>query len=570
IQFSNNLCYSAAPLVPLKQYGAGRLAPTVQVVPIRESYQEGTASRAINKPEAEALVEFVVRCCSEERYKEKTMGVISLLGGAQARYIQDLLIQQIGPEEIQERRLHCGDAYAFQGDERDVILLSMVSAPNASIGTLSGRSYEQRFNVAASRAKEQMVLFHTAALADLSPSCLRRMLLAYCLNPQVVLEAAPSLELQQLRLASERSGARGAPPHPFESWFEVEVFCRIAERGYRVLPQHPVAGYRIDLLVEGMQGRMAVECDGDEWHGPERYESDMARQRQLERAGYPFWRVRGSVFYRDPDQAMADLWECLDQHHICAVADAEAVGSSHSLADAGHEQTQLPTAELNLVTVTAEADAPETAGQEPTPQSITTPAPGGRVAAASGSHKAPPAIRREFYMHWDARLLPDPRDSEIKLVAEGLTEIVRQEGPIVADRLYRLYARAAEIQKTGRHVGAGLAKALRYAQRSNMLAVAEIAPRGTEINQTVVRIQGAERIRMRSRGDRALEEIPLDEVAVVMQVLARNRTDLDEPETEALLRSTLDHYELTRMTTSVRAYLLAARSLIEREYRLVP
>jgi very-short-patch-repair endonuclease len=55
--------------------------------------------------------------------------------------------------------------------------------------------------------------------------------------------------------------------------------------------------YRIDLVVEGMQGRLAVECDGDQWHGPDRYEQDMARQRDLERAGWNFVRIRGGDFY---------------------------------------------------------------------------------------------------------------------------------------------------------------------------------------------------------------------------------------------------------------------------------
>src|SRR6202035_2031758 len=57
-----------------------------------------------------------------------------------------------------------------------------------------------------------------------------------------------------------------------------------------------------------MQGRLAVECDGDEWHGPERYEEDMARQRDLERAGWQFARIRGGDFYRDRARSTAPLW----------------------------------------------------------------------------------------------------------------------------------------------------------------------------------------------------------------------------------------------------------------------
>lgn len=49
------------------------------------------------------------------------------------------------------------------------------------------------------------------------------------------------------------------------------------------------AGKRIDLVIEGNQAQLAVECDGDFWHGPEQYEKDSERQRMLERCGWQFF-----------------------------------------------------------------------------------------------------------------------------------------------------------------------------------------------------------------------------------------------------------------------------------------
>lgn len=106
------------------------------------------------------------------------------------------------------------------------------------------------------------------------------------------------------------------PGTPFDSWFEVDVFFKIIDRGYRVLPQYPVNTKRIDLVVEGMRGRLAVECDGDEDHGIEQWEADQIRQRELERVKWVFWRVRGCDFYRDPDTALIELWETLDRLKI--------------------------------------------------------------------------------------------------------------------------------------------------------------------------------------------------------------------------------------------------------------
>ncbi len=56
-----------------------------------------------------------------------------------------------------------------------------------------------------------------------------------------------------------------------------------------------------------------MECDGDEWHGPEKFERDLARQQDLERVGWRFVRIRESEFYLDPDAALSPLWAKLDE-----------------------------------------------------------------------------------------------------------------------------------------------------------------------------------------------------------------------------------------------------------------
>ncbi|MDD2480412.1 MAG: DUF559 domain-containing protein, partial [Victivallaceae bacterium] len=106
------------------------------------------------------------------------------------------------------------------------------------------------------------------------------------------------------------------PPAPFDSWFEVDVALELLRKDFTVLAQHEVAGRRIDLVVEGGQARLAVECDGDHWHGADRYESDMQRQRQLERCGWEFFRVRESAFYSNKENALAGLWQALEDRGI--------------------------------------------------------------------------------------------------------------------------------------------------------------------------------------------------------------------------------------------------------------
>ncbi len=314
IRFSNDLCYSDTPLIPLRQYGPNRLPPLEHVF-VEGGYREGSNSSATNPPEAKAIVQRIAQMCDDSRYDGKTMGVVVLQGEAQARLIENQLLERLGAQKMERRRLVCGNPYSFQGDERDIMFLSLVAASNERIGPLTKAADERRFNVAASRARDQMILFHSVTCNDLSVSCLRRRLHDFFENtkPQQIAD----IERDELeRRAAQDNRCVVKPPAPFESWFEVDVALELLRRDFTVLSQYKVAGKRIDLVVEGGQARLGVECDGDNWHGADRYEDDMQRQRQLERCGWQFFRVRESAFYANKDDALARLWRVLEERGI--------------------------------------------------------------------------------------------------------------------------------------------------------------------------------------------------------------------------------------------------------------
>jgi very-short-patch-repair endonuclease len=99
-----------------------------------------------------------------------------------------------------------------------------------------------------------------------------------------------------------------------ESGFERDMMRWLVEKGYRVQPQVGALGFRIDLVVEGANGnRLAVECDGDRFHGPAQWRDDMRRQRVLERVGWRFWRCFASNFYRDRDGVLGELVDTLSR-----------------------------------------------------------------------------------------------------------------------------------------------------------------------------------------------------------------------------------------------------------------
>jgi very-short-patch-repair endonuclease/transcription elongation GreA/GreB family factor len=232
--------------------------------------------------------------------------VISLVGAEQAEHIRSRLSETIGEEIMQRHSILCGDSATFQGSERDIVFLSMV-ADSANKTALTMLRYEQRFNVAVSRARDRVVLVRSVRREELNPSDLKARLIAHFENPM------PELKEVEDALAV------------CESDFERDLMQRLLERGYHVRGQVGSIGYRIDMVVEGAgQRRLAVECDGDRFHGPEQWRQDMRRQRVLERVGWRFWRCFASSFYRDPDGALNDLLETLTQKGIEPLGDTQS------------------------------------------------------------------------------------------------------------------------------------------------------------------------------------------------------------------------------------------------------
>jgi very-short-patch-repair endonuclease len=308
VGFSNRIAYEpdGIPLVPVRQYGTDRLDP-IKTIYTAHGYEHGYAEK-VNPVEVDAVVDQIEKCLSDPRYDGKTFGVISLLGPAQAKAIEKKLLYRVSPEEWTARDLRCGDAADFQGSERDVMFLSMVASaePGRRLGALTQEQHLQRYNVAVSRAKDQLWLVHSLSASDVAnPQDLRRVLLDYCYG--VVgrpAKARPATVPEDVIVS------------PFDSLFEQRVFNRIIDRGYIAGAQVEANGYRIDIVVEGAKRRVGVVCHGDAWHGPEQYERELARERDLERCGWRFHRIRESEFYVDQQHTLARLWHALDEAEI--------------------------------------------------------------------------------------------------------------------------------------------------------------------------------------------------------------------------------------------------------------
>lgn len=292
IEFSNREFYEG-DIRPLRLPKANeRLDPPLIDVFVKGGFRNGD----VNEPEAKAIVDEIENIIADPFFDGRSIGVVTLLGTAQAARIHEMVSERISPVDVVARKLSIGPPPVFQGRERDIMLVSMVVGPgNRAAATKA--DILQRFNVALSRARDRMYLFRSVSDTEFREDTLNGKVIAHFKQPF-------RHNVRVVQALRERC----------ESGFELEMFDELVKRGYRVEPQVPCGGYRIDFVVEGKEGRrLAIECDGDRFHGPGQWQDDMARQRVLERAGWTFWRCFASSFVRRRQAVLDDLMQTLER-----------------------------------------------------------------------------------------------------------------------------------------------------------------------------------------------------------------------------------------------------------------
>lgn len=295
IRFSSRF-YSKA-LIPLRVPKASeRLDPPLVDIYVPHGEKRGD----LNHAEVDVVVREIRKLVEDPAFARRSIGVISLIGDAQAKLIYTRLVRELGAEVMEQHRIMCGSSATFQGQERDVMFLSMVACPETTRAQTS-RIFEQRFNVALSRARDRLVLVRSVASSHLKPGDLKLAVIEHFRNPMGEGQIAPTTDILEL----------------CESGFERAFGKRIIDLGYRIRPQIPVAGKRIDFVIDGADDRrLAIELDGDKYHGPDRWAEDFCRQKALERLGWTFWRCWGSSWIADPDGCLADLRSVLSRLKI--------------------------------------------------------------------------------------------------------------------------------------------------------------------------------------------------------------------------------------------------------------
>ncbi len=568
IQFSNFHAYDNR-IFPLRDQLPRPGWSSVGAIEVEDGYRRGD----VNEPEAHAVVDLLAEFCDNPDYEGMTFGVISLLGTTQSKWIWELIYDRLGPDVMQEREIRCGEPANFQGDERDVMIISTVVAtdpmkPQARIGAMTGRPAERRINVAASRARNQMWVVHSVEPDRFPNGDLRGELVRHCRNPET-----RTVDLDRLE---ERC----------ESEFERAVVRAILKRGYQMVKvQYPVGRFRIDIVVEGPDARLAIEADGDRWHGEEKWESDRARQALLERAGWTFERIRGSSFYLDRDKALEPLWRRLDELGIptgdgwisqptgstvrtVRGAGASAVEHEDAAEDLSHEvrttEMRFPSTAPVLPTRDAprwqrdrpesdhrDGEAPPMAGPAATEMKPPRPRTASdqtetRTHTPSLNHNRQPLDLSPF-REWHPRPLPDLASATQEEVISGLVDIVSAEGPMHALRAYQLYTKAAGGNRVGKEMKRVFNRAVHRAVQSGQLEQVSDSLDG-QIEKTIY-LPGSPPVVSRQRGSRQLYEIPRSEVKLLLNTIGP-ATSMEE-----LKRTALEALDVRKLTQRAGEYL---------------
>lgn len=296
IGWCSRLSYNGT-IRPLRDASSSSLKPAV--LPWRT---RGTAGdNGVNEEEAQAVIRLLRAMIHDPAYDGKTFGIIPMRSvyGAQVNRIRRLLVENFDPREIERRRIHCGISAEFQGDERDVVILSLVdsAAPGLPLRKETDGAdgmMKKRWNVAVSRARDQLWLVHSFdPAAQLKPDDLRRSLFDWA--------------------DGVMSGTIGAA-EPFDlpdPEFTGQVLRALRKRGYRVEAGHDAGAWRLDMVVRARGRAAAIECDGSGREDEDAIRRDMERQTVLERAGWKFVRVRSADWFRRPEKTLERVCEAL-------------------------------------------------------------------------------------------------------------------------------------------------------------------------------------------------------------------------------------------------------------------
>lgn len=194
-----------------------------------------------------------------------------------------------------------------QGDERDVIFISMTYGPTEvggrvfqRFGPINSDVGWRRLNVLFTRSRKRMHVFSSMGSSDIAetPS-----------SPRGIRALRAFLEYCETRILAPKSTSAQRDP---DSDFEVAVAQALRREGFECEPQVGRAGFFIDIGVKdpGNPARflMGIECDGATYHSAKSVrDRDRLRQQILESLGWTIRRIWSTDWFRNPEGQLGPI-----------------------------------------------------------------------------------------------------------------------------------------------------------------------------------------------------------------------------------------------------------------------
>jgi very-short-patch-repair endonuclease len=181
---------------------------------------------------------------------------------------------------IEKHQTEIGTAHTFQGEERDIILISWAYANNSFPQSLIFLQKPNLFNVAITRARYQMINFISKDPREL-PEGILRSYLGFCSEYENRYSLSKSDEFDE---------------NIYKNSFEKEVADAFRQIGHKVVCGTEIAGLSVDLLVDD---KFVIECDGVEDKTISRV-SNMKKQTIIERSGLKVSRISAREWQYSP------------------------------------------------------------------------------------------------------------------------------------------------------------------------------------------------------------------------------------------------------------------------------
>ena len=287
IEFSNREFYGGRIKV-MKPY-FDDVSP-VELVEVKEAKVDTDITR--NQAECEAIIKKVQDIIYENEknpdLEPVSIGIISPFRG-QVELIKKAVLRVFSQETIQQHQIEIGTAHTFQGDERDVMLMSWAIAANSHSQSLMFLQKPNLFNVAITRARKRLINFISKPVNELPEGLLRDYL--------------EFVQSQDKVIASRKN--------VFKNTFEKEVFEVINDEftTHKVRAGVDFAGINADIMIDD---KLIVEIDGvlDEFT---QNVKETKKQAIMERLGYEVVHVTKREWGLSKDAALDRIRSSLVQ-----------------------------------------------------------------------------------------------------------------------------------------------------------------------------------------------------------------------------------------------------------------